>query len=100
MSIWGLTWPWRTKTKQGRTVERYDKLGRLRVLCVGGGSPVTGEIEIQHGNPVRRVGDHIERHRDGSWSRWSRCPECNHKIRVTGLKSKPRLTVHNAYNRT
>ena len=98
MWIWGLTWPW--SNKKGRTVEKYDKIGRLRVLCIGGGSPVTGEIEIQYGNTVRRVGDHIVRHRDGSRSRWSRCPECNHKIRVTGLKSRPRLTVHNAYNLT
>ena len=98
MSIWGLTWPWRTK--RGRTVERYDKIGRLRVLCIGGGSPVTGEIEIQYGNTVRRVGDHIERRPNGTKSRWSRCPECDYKVRVTGLKSKPRLTVHNAYNRT
>jgi len=98
VSIWGLTWPWAKKT--GRTIESYDKRGRLRVLCVGGGSPVTGEIEIQYGNTVRRVGDHIERHRDGTKSRWTRCPECDHKIRVTGPKAKPRLTVHNAYHRT
>ena len=98
MSIWGLTWPWRTK--KGRTVERYDKIGRLRVLCVGGGSPVTGEIELQHGRDYRRVGDHIESQLNGSWSRWSRCPACNHKLRVTGLKSQPRLTVHNAYTLT
>jgi len=98
MSIWGLTWPW--AKKKGRTFKRYDKIGRLRILCVGGGSPVTGEIEIQYGNTVRRVGDHIERHRDGTKSRWTRCSECDHKIRVTGPKAKPRLTVHNAYDRT
>jgi hypothetical protein len=94
VSIWGLTWPW--KTKKGRTVESYDKIGRLRVLCANSGSPVTGEIEVQYGNTVRRVGDHIERHRDGTKSRWTRCPECDYNIRVTGPKTKPRLTVHNA----
>jgi len=85
MSILGLTWPW--KTKKGRTFKQYDKIGRLRVLCVGGGSPVTGEIELQQS---RQYG------LDGPISRWTRCPECNYKIRVTGLKSKMRLTVHNA----
>ena len=98
MSIWGLAWPW--KRKKGRTVESYDKIGRLRVLCVGGGSPVTGEIEVQEGAQFRVIGGQIESCLDGTTSRWTRCPECNHKIRVTGLKSKPRLTVHNAYNLT
>jgi DNA-directed RNA polymerase subunit RPC12/RpoP len=100
MSIWGLTWPWRTKTKQGRTVERYDKIGRLRVLCANSGAPVTGEIEVQEGEQFRVIGGQIESRLDGTKSRWTRCPECNHKIRVTGLKSRPRLTVHNAYNLT
>ena len=63
----------------------YDKLGRLRVLCISSGSPVTDEITIQE------VGVGLE-------SRWTRCPECGCKIRVAGLKSKPRLTVHNAVN--
>jgi hypothetical protein len=94
MSIWGLTWPWRTKTKQGRTVERYDKIGRLRILCIGGGSPVTGEIELQT-SPVSGDGSYSRPLTGGHKSRWSRCPECNYKVRVTGLKSKPRLTVHN-----
>ena len=85
MSIWGLTWPWRTK--KGRTVESYDKRGRLRVLCANGGFPVTGAIEVQTSQ-------------DGRKSRWTRCPECDHKIRVTGLKSKPRLSVHIAVYQT
>jgi hypothetical protein len=85
VSIWGLTWPW--KTKKGRTVESYDKIGRLRVLCANSGFPVTGEIEVQQ---RRQYG------MDGSSSRWTRCPECNRSTRVTGPKTKPRLTVHNA----
>ena len=84
-----LMWPW--KRKKGRTIKRYDKIGRLRVLCIAGGAPVTGEIKVRQ---RRQYG------LDGPISRWTRCPECNHFIRVTGLKSKPRLTVHNAYNRT
>jgi hypothetical protein len=35
VSIWGLTWPW--AKKKGRTIESYDKRGRLRVLCANGG---------------------------------------------------------------
>ena len=89
MSIWGLTWPW--AKKKGRTVKSYDKIGRLRVLCIAGGSPVTGEIEIQQ---------HRQYGLDGPISRWTRCPECDYKIRVTGPKAKPRLTVHNAFDRT
>jgi hypothetical protein len=86
VSILGLTWPW--KTKRGRTVKSYDKIGRLRVLCIAGGSPVTGEIKVRQ---RRQYG------LDGPISRWTRCPECNHLIRVIGrLKSKMRLTVHNA----
>ena len=83
MSIWGLTWPW--KTKKGRTVKSYDKRGRLRVLCANGGFPVTGDIECQTSL-------------DGPIYRWTRCPECDYKIRVTGPKANPRLTVHNAVN--
>ena len=79
MSIWGLTWPW--KTKKGRTVESYDKRGRLRILCANGGFPVTGAIEVQTSL-------------DGRKSRWTRCPECTYQIQVTGPKSKPRLIVH------
>jgi hypothetical protein len=82
MSILSAIWPWRTK--KGRTFESVDKIGRRRVLCVAGGSPVTGGIEVQH-NP-----------QFGTTSRWSRCPECEYKVRVTGLKSHTRLTVHNA----
>jgi hypothetical protein len=86
-------WPWRTK--RGRTVEKYDTIGRLRVLCIKSGAAVTGEeIEIQLSDLPRRMPD-------GRWqtrmarSRVALCPECNHKVRVTGLKSRPRLTVHN-----
>jgi len=82
VSIWGLTWPW--AKKKGRTIESYDKIGRLRVLCIAGGSPVTGEIEVQHNATT------------GTTGRWSRCSECDNKVRVTGLKSHTRLTVHNA----
>ena len=81
MSIWGLTWPW--AKKKGRTIESYDKRGRLRVLCANSGSPVTGSITTQE------VGV-------GRDSRWTSCPECDCRIRVTGLISQPRLTVHNA----
>ena len=85
MSIWGLSWPWARKT--GRTIESYDKRGRRRVLCANGGAPVTGDIEVQTSQ-------------DGRKSRWTRCPECNHSTRVTGLKSKPRLAVHIAVYQT
>jgi hypothetical protein len=88
VSIWGLSWPWRTK--KGRTVESYDKIGRRRVLCIAGGSPVTGDIEVQQGREYRLAGPS---------SRWTRCPECDYKVRVTGPKSKPRLTVHNGVDK-
>ena len=97
-------WPWKTKkgrTVKGRTVESYDKRGRLRVLCIAGGSPVTGEIEVQEGRQFRIIGGQIESApAPGITSRWTRCPECDRKIRVTGLKSKPRLTVHIAVYQT
>ena len=80
MSIWGLSWPW-AKPK-GRTIERYDKLGRLRILCVAGGFPVTGEIAL-----VRLIADEMP-------TRWTSCPECNDWVKVTGPKTQPRLTVH------
>ena len=95
----GLIWPW--KTKKGRTVESYDKRGHLRVLCIAGGSPVTGEIEVQEGQHFRVIGGQIESTPvPGRTSRWTRCPECGCKIRVTGPKSKPRLTVHNGSRKT
>ena len=82
MSIWGLTWPWRTK--KGRTVESYDKRGRLRVLCANGGAPVTGEIAL------------VRLYSDGRPTRWTSCPECDGWIKVTGPKAQPRLTAHKA----
>jgi hypothetical protein len=86
VSIWGLSWPWRTK--KGRTVERYDKLGRLRVLCANSGSPATGEIAFRDSNwTLAWDGQPVE-------SRWTPCPECDCSIRVVGPKSKPRLGVH------
>ena len=33
MSIWGLSWPW--KTKKGRTVESYDKLPWQHMMFFG-----------------------------------------------------------------
>ena len=85
MSIWGLTWPW--KTKKGRTVESYDKIGRLRISCANSGAPVTGEIAVMTSH-------------DGRTSRWIMCPECKHIARVTGSKTKPKFTVHNAVGKT
>ena len=93
MSIWGLSWPW--AKKKGRTIESYDKIGRLRVLCIAGGSPVTGEITTQNSEASMAV-----KVGDGRDSRWTRCPECDYKIRVTGPKAKPRLTVHGADKKT
>ena len=84
MSIWGLTWPWAKKT--GRTIESYDKRGRLRISCANSGAPVTGEVALMTSQ-------------DGRTSRWIMCPECKHIARVTGSKTKPRLTVHNAVNK-
>ena len=46
MSIWGLSWPW--KTKKGRTVKSYNKKGHVRVLCANSRLPVTGEIEFRN----------------------------------------------------
>jgi hypothetical protein len=71
----------------GRTIDSYDTLGRLRVLCANSGHPVTGDIVVQTSNITQK-------------SRWTRCPECNHSTRVTGLKSKPRLAVHIAVYQT
>ena len=97
MSIWGLTWPWRAK--HGRTVEKYDKIGRLRVLCIKSGAAVTGEeIEIQIADLPRRMPDGRRQTRMVR-SRVALCPECNHQVRVTGLKSRPRLIVHNGFNK-
>ena len=81
MSILGLTWPWRKK--KGRTFESFDKKGRRRVLCVAGGSPVTGE-----------VADRWNRYSD-EWIRYALCSECGLDVRVTGPKPRPRLFVHN-----
>jgi hypothetical protein len=73
--------------KKGRTIDSYDTRGRLRVLCANSGHPVTGDIVVQTSNITQK-------------SRWTRCPECNHSTRVTGLKSKPRLAVHIAVYQT
>jgi len=73
--------------KIGRTIDSYDILGRLRVLCANSGHPVTGDIVVQTSNITQK-------------SRWTRCPECNRSTRVTGLKSKPRLAVHIAVYQT
>ena len=96
MSIWGLTWPWRTK--KGKTVESYDKIGRLRVLCANSGSPVTGEIEVSQMTDAVRD-DFYLRHRGRPVPpgvRRTRCPECGRFITITGPQSKPRLLNHNA----
>ena len=34
----------------------------------------------------------------GNKVRWTRCVECGQDVRVTGLKSKPKMRVHNAAN--
>ena len=99
MPILGLTWPWRAK--KGRTIERYDKRGHLRILCIAGGSSVTGKIEIQEGYDFQVIDGQVEiTPTPGRTSRWTRCPECNHKIKVTGPKTGPRLTIHNAVYQT
>ena len=98
MPILGLTWPW--KTKKGRTVERYDTRGHLRILCVAGGSSVTGKIEFQEGQHVQVIDGQVKITPIPNKIRWTRCPECNHKIRVTGPKTGPRLTIHNAVYQT
>ena len=85
-------WPWRAK--RGRTVEKYDKIGRLRVLCIKSGAAVTGEVE-HYISPTSGDGSFSRPRTGGHKSRVALCPECNHKVRVTGLKSRPRLTVHN-----
>jgi hypothetical protein len=82
VSIWGLTWPW--AKKKGRTIESYDKRGRLRILCANGGALVTGEIAL------------VRLYSDGRPTRWTSCPECDGWIKVTGPKAQPRLTVHKA----
>ena len=88
MSIWGLTWPW--AKKKGRTIESYDKIGRLRVLCANSGSPVTGKIKLMDSDwTLFWYGQPVE-------SRWTPCLECDCYIRVVGPKSKPRLRVHNS----
>jgi hypothetical protein len=76
VSIWGLSWPW--KTKKGRTVKSYNKKGHMRVLCIAGGSPVSLlDIELKDGN------------------RRTRCPECGRVISVTGPANRPLMFVHN-----
>ena len=88
-------WPW--TTPKNRTIESYNARGHLRILCAAGGLPVTGEIEVQEGKQFQVISGQIESvPLPGSTSRWAGCPECNRSIRVTGPKSRPRLTVHNA----
>ena len=88
----GLIWPW--KTKKGRTIESYDKRGRLRILCANGGSPVTGKIKLMDSDwTLFWYGQPVE-------SRWTPCLECDCYIRVVGPKSKPRLRVHNSDDAT
>ena len=82
MSI--LTWI-RAWKKKGRTIEKYDKRGRLRVLCAGGGNTLGVGIMILPGRPKER---------------WARCPECDRNTRVTGPKYKPRFSQHNAVYQT
>ena len=88
MSIWN--WLWRTE--KGRTVESYNKRGYLRVLCIAGGSPVTGEITIRTLEGPPRLGWEPRQFK----SRRTQCPECDLRIGVTGPKTDPRLYVHNA----
>jgi len=85
VSIWGLTWPWRTK--KGRTIESYNKKGHVTVKCLASGSPVTGEIE-NHTTP------HDWPLTGGKKTRWTQCPECKCRIRVTGPLAHPRLSHH------
>ena len=92
MSIWGLSWPWRTK--KGRTIESLDKRGRLRVKCVGGGSPVTWSIE-NHRTPQSGDGSYDWPLTGGKESRRTRCPECGRDVGVTGPTHRPRMFVHN-----
>ena len=86
----GLIWPWKTK-KKGRTIESVYKNGNVRVLCIAGGSPVTGEITIRTSEVRRGVG----------WpprqvtTRRTPCPECGRNVHVTGPANRPRLYVHN-----
>ena len=88
-------WPW--TAPKNRTIERYNARGHLRILCAAGGLPVTGEIKVQEGKHSRVIGGQIESiPLPGSTFRWTRCPECKRSTRVTGPKSRPRLTVHNA----
>ena len=91
MSIWGLTWPW--AKKKGRTIESYDKKGHVRIKCFASASPVTGEIE-NHVTPQSGDGTWDSPLTGGKKSRWTRCPECECRIRVTGPLAHPRLTVH------
>ena len=88
--------------KIGRTIDSYDTLGRLRVLCANSGSPVTGKIEvIQMTDAVRDYFYPFGRSRQSGRPvppgvRRTRCPECGRFITITGPQSKPRLLVHNA----
>jgi hypothetical protein len=91
VSILGLTWP--RKTKKGRTVESYYKNGHVRVKCLASGSPVTGEIE-NHTTPKSGDGSSDWPLTGGKRTRWTQCPECRCRMRVTGPLAHPRLTHH------
>jgi len=91
VSIWGLTWPW--AKKKGRTIESVYKNGNVRVKCLASGSAVTGEIE-NYVSPKFGDGSYDRPHEGGKQTRWTRCPICKCRVRVTGPLMQPRLFHH------
>ena len=63
-------------------------------MCVRSGWPIPIKQVTLEAPPYYARRDKVR------WNkvRWTRCVECGQAVRVTGLKSRPRMRVHNAAN--
>ena len=75
--------------RKGRVRLWRDSRGHLRVLCWRSGQPIPIKQVTVQAVPYNTL---------GTKGRWTRCRECGQDVRVTGLKSKPKMRVHNAAN--
>ena len=66
----------------GRTIDSYDTLGRLRVLCANSGHPVTGDIVVQTSNITQK--SRYERLLLRWWSQ-ATGPDDTQAARATGI---------------
>ena len=82
-----MLWLW--IRRKGRVRRWRDSRGHLRVLCWRSGQPIQLKQVAMQAVPYYARRDKV---------RWTRCVECDQDVRVTGLKSKPKMRVHNAAN--